>query len=248
MPSMNRSLILGGTKGLGLALAKESAARGIQPIATGRSADDPSIEASLPQSAIRIVMDLTDDKSIDKALSTLEYDTIDYFFWNAGTWPGKKPFRELSPADIDNITATNFTGPLKVLHRFHEKRASHKKPYHLIAISSPSAWLIRKNETVYCASKDAQAVFVLNFADELARELPGSHATIFYPSGMKTEIFKDAKQDTTGYMEPLEVAKAVWDEVLNQKEVCREVHIIRNKEKNDGSFMLEYGTKPRGVK
>ncbi|MBI4085831.1 MAG: SDR family oxidoreductase [Candidatus Liptonbacteria bacterium] len=245
---MKRSLILGGTKGLGLALAKESAERDIQPIVTGRSVEEPNIKASLPENAIRIAMDLTDDESIDKAMSVLEYDAIDYFFWNAGTWPGRKSFRELSPADIDNITATNFTGPLKVLHRFHEKRELQKKPYHLIAISSASAWLIRKNETVYCASKDAQAVFVLNFADELALELPGSHATIFYPGGMKTEIFKDTKQDTTGYMEPLEVAKAVWNEVLNQKEVCREVHIIRNKEKNDGSFTLEYGPKLRGIK
>lgn len=245
---MSRSLILGGTKGLGLALARESVARGIQPIVTGRSVNDSSIVASLPQNAIRIVMDLTDDKSIEKAASALEEYAIDYFFWNAGIWPGRKLFRELSLADIDAITATNFAGPLKVLHRFHEARLSQKQPYHLIATSSASAWKIRESETVYCASKDAQAVFVLNFADELAEELPGSHATIFYPGGMKTEIFKGTNQDTTGYMEPLAVAKAIWDEVLNQKEPCKEVHIIRDKGKNDGSFTIEYGPKPRGVK
>lgn len=245
---MKQALILGGTKGLGFALAQESAARGIQPIAAGRTADDPNIGVSLPENAIRIVMDLTDDKSIEKALSALPYDEIDYFFWNAGTWPGRKPFRQLSPADIDNILATNVTGPLKVLHRFHEMRVSRKRPYHLIAISSASAYLIRTHETVYCASKDAQAVFALNFSDELSQELPGSKTTIFYPGGMKTEIFRGTNQDTAGYMEPDAVAKAVWDEVLNQKEICREVHLIRNKEKNDGSFVLEYGPRLRGVR
>lgn len=245
---MNYSLILGGTKGLGLALVKESAARGIQPIAAGRSADEPSIETSLPENAIRIVMDLTDDESVEKALFSIEEYAIGYFFWNAGIWPGRKPFRELSLADIDAIMGTNVIGPLKALHRFHEVRASKKQPYHLIIISSASAWRARTGETVYCASKDAQAVFALNFSDELAQELPGSRTTIFYPGGMKTEIFKDTKQDTTGYMEPSAVAKTVLDEVLNQKEVCREVHLIRDKEKNDGSFVIEYGPRPRGVK
>ncbi|GEM_PF-6876552 len=54
---MRQSLVLGGTRGLGLALAQESAARGIQPIAAGRSADNPDIAASLPQNAIRVVFD-----------------------------------------------------------------------------------------------------------------------------------------------------------------------------------------------
>ncbi|RJQ29488.1 SDR family oxidoreductase [Candidatus Parcubacteria bacterium] len=244
---MSYSLILGGTKGLGFALARESALRGIEPIVTGRSAADPGVAASLPQNAIRIAMDLTDDESIDEALRNLDQYTVDYFFWNAGIWPGRVPFRQLSVTDIDDVIATNFTGPLKLLRRFHETRVSQGRPYRLVAISSASAWLVRKNETVYCASKDAQAVFVLNFADELAQELPGSQATIFYPGGMKTEIFKGNVQDTSGYMEPASVAKAVWDEVMGQKEICREVHIIRNKEKNDGSFTIEYGPRPRGV-
>ncbi|OGZ01646.1 MAG: hypothetical protein A2946_02125 [Candidatus Liptonbacteria bacterium RIFCSPLOWO2_01_FULL_53_13] len=192
-------------------------------------------------------MDLTDDESVEKAFSEVKRYPIDYFFWNAGIWR-KLPFVEHSLKDIDAITATNFTGPLKMLHRFHEAHILEKRPYRLIAISSVSAWRVREHETVYCASKDAQAVFVLNFAGELAKELPGSQATVVYPGGMKTEIFKGVNVDTTGYMDPRSVAKIVWDEIQNQKEVCREVHLVRDKEKNDGSFFVEHGPKPRGIK
>src|SRR3989338_8717250 len=160
---MSQSLIFGGTKGLGFALAHEAAARGIEPIVTSRYADDPAVAAELPPTAARVVMDLASAGSIERAFPQLPQDTIDYFFWNAGIWPGRVPFRELAPGVIDAIIATNLAGPLKLLQKFHAARVALERPYHLIAISSVSAWRIRSQETVYCASKDAQAVFVLNF-------------------------------------------------------------------------------------
>lgn len=244
---MSYSLILGGTKGIGLSLAKESVVRGITPIVTGRSAGDARTNPSLPNGAISITMDLTDYRSVAQALAQIAGYPVEYFIWNAAIWPGRVLFRTLSLETIDAILTTNFLGPLKMLRRFHEMQVAAGKPYHLIGISSTSAWTKRYQETVYCASKEAQAAFMLNFADELARELPGSLTSIFYPGGTKTEIFGDTGQDMSGYMEPDAVAKVIWDEILNQKEVCKQVHLIRDKEKNDGSFIVEYGPKPKGI-
>lgn len=241
--SMRNSLILGGTKGFGLALAKESLRRNIQPIVTGRSVETAT---SLPKDAISVLMDLTDNASIENALPILE-KPIDYFFWNAAIWR-RASFKELALDQIEKTIATNLTGALKVLHHFHKIRIAQKRPYHLVVISSVSAWRLRNHETVYCATKDAQAVFALNFANELAEELPGSRTTIVYPGGMKTEIFKGTKEDTTGFMDPQQIAKVVWEEITHQKEICREIHFIRDKEKNDGSYILEYGPKLRGIK
>jgi NAD(P)-dependent dehydrogenase (short-subunit alcohol dehydrogenase family) len=242
---MRRSLIIGGTKGLGRALAIESFTRGIPPVVVGRSVrlarNDPELEG-----ADFCEADLTDPDSFRNVVLHFR-SGISHLFWVAGIFL-RKPLTECTQEEIVRMTQVHFLGPVQVLSAFHRMQKLQRQladdpglPYHLVTIASTSSWKMRDDETVYCALKAAKAHFTRNFARELLRDLPMSKVTLVNPGGIKTpEFWAGTGQDMSSYMEPKALARVIWDEVLLQAEPFREVNIPRDAE---GNPVVESGSR-----
>ena len=243
---MARSLILGGTKGLGRALAIESLARGIAPIVVGRTAKEAALDPALTGSEFRTA-DLSDPNAMATALCACWPDDLDLVFWVAGIFQ-RKSLYDTTADDLRSMIDTHLTGPLGALASIHRLMSSAKplsdspgKPYHLVTIASTSSWKMRDKESVYCALKAAKAHFTRNFARELVTSLPGSKATLINPGGMSTGFWQEAGIPMpSGFMDPAAVARIIWEEVSGQSEPYREVQIVRN---FDGSARRERGPK-----
>ncbi|MDP2598590.1 MAG: SDR family oxidoreductase [Candidatus Liptonbacteria bacterium] len=235
------SLILGGTKGLGRAIAKVSIARKIRPIVVGRSAVEARKDTELAD-ALFYRADLSDPNDACGVADGLygsgglglglDRNKLDFVFWVAGRLI-RRDFSRMSIQDARDLMDTNFFGPLfaiQAIHRLMKPFLAKGLPYHLVVIASTSSWRIRDSEAIYCASKAAQAHFTRNFARELVRDLPGSKVTLVNPGGIRTELFKDAGQDVSKFMDPDVVAAIIWNKVLRQRKSFVELQIMRNED------------------
>ena len=239
-----RSLILGGTKGLGRALAIEALARNITPIVAGRSAHAASKDAELAGSVF-MSHDLSDAEDALKPDFAGYLKDVTRVFWVAGSFL-RKPLTECTTEELDEMTKLHFTGPaatIAIIHRIMKMARpladDPGQPYHLVTIASSSSWRMRDNETSYCALKAAKAHFTRNFAHEMFRDLPGSKVTLVHPGGLKTPNFWGAAgQDIGGFMEPADVARIIWDRTAGQTSRYDEFAILRNA---DGSPRIEDG-------
>lgn len=236
---MVHSIILGGTKGLGLALAQESSLRDVPPVIFGRTAKDDSVKQELPQDAICQELDLTDEKSISR-VDTSSLNTK-YFFWVSGVFL-KKRLAETSLYEIDRMIAIHLSGPLKFIQKFHKAQEA---PYHFITIASCSSWRLREDEAIYCSLKSAKATFTRNFAVEMTRDLPGSKVTLINPGGLNTPNFwKETQQNTSGFLDPNKIAALIWDKIQMQSTDFLELQILRKKPVVVGSEpIVESGAK-----
>ncbi|HSD12134.1 MAG TPA: SDR family oxidoreductase [Patescibacteria group bacterium] len=241
---MTRSLILGGTKGLGRALAIASLERGIVPVVFGRSAATAEGDPALAGADLRPA-DLTNPRALEN-LPPGVYEGVAYVFWVAGAFL-RKPLTECGTDEIAAMADLHFTGPLCALATIHRMMKlawplsdSPGRPYHLVTVASTSSWRLREHETVYCALKAAKAHFTRNFARELAADLPGSKTALVNPGGMKTPNFWNLRQDTSGFMEPAAVAGIIWSRALAQAASYDEYSIMREP---DGAPRIEEGVR-----
>ncbi len=241
---MTRSLILGGTKGLGRALAIASLERGIAPVVFGRSAATAECDPALAGADLRPA-DLTNPRALEN-LPPGVYEGAAYVFWVAGAFL-RKPLTECGADEVAAMAALHFTGPLCALATIHRMMKLARpladppgRPYHLVTVASTSSWRLREHETVYCALKAAKAHFTRNFARELAVDLPGSKTTLVNPGGMKTPNFWNLRQDISGFMEPSAIAEIIWSRALAQTSAYEEYAVMRNA---DGSPRVEDGVR-----
>jgi NAD(P)-dependent dehydrogenase (short-subunit alcohol dehydrogenase family) len=230
---MPTALLLGGTKGLGLELAREAVRRGTDPIIYGRSTDNA---AALPGVEYH-PLDSHCSGSIDQAAMPSRY--VDYYFWVAGAFH-KARLEDSTAEDIGLLTDLHFRSPVLFLRRFLRHQTG---PFHLVTIGSVSSLRLREDEALYCGLKGAKAAFTRNFAPELLRDRPGSRVTLINPGGLNVLTFWEAyPQDLTGFLDPAEVAKQIWTIMDQQKQPFLEVQIMRRKPVVAGSPpVVEYG-------
>ncbi|WP_310417929.1 SDR family oxidoreductase [Chamaesiphon sp. OTE_8_metabat_110] len=88
-----RALVTGGNRGIGFAIAQGLLAQGYEVIITARSIDSASKAAEkLSEKAISLELDVSDDRSIDRAIAVLtqQIDRLDVLINNAGIYPDKQ--------------------------------------------------------------------------------------------------------------------------------------------------------------
>ena len=240
---MTQALIVGGTYGLGLALALAASRRGITPIICGRSVDDPRRRHYFPEGAVTRRYDATAPGDRIRQIAT-EFPEINYVVYCSGELL-HGDFATLPDEDIDRVMAINLIGPMKLVRDFHAVRRAARRPYHLTIIGSTSAFRLRADQEVYCASKAGFDHFARNFADRLTVDLPGSRTLIVNPGGMTTELFEKSGLSTSGFMDPTMVAALIWDEIVQQGVHRHEINLLRG---NNGSCTKTIGPqKPEGL-
>jgi NAD(P)-dependent dehydrogenase (short-subunit alcohol dehydrogenase family) len=107
------AMIIGASRGIGLALAREFAARGWHVIASERSRSASLHElAAASDGRVEIVTaDVTDRSSI-AAPTASQPATFDVVLVNAGIYDGRS-VNEAEDADVAHIMLTNTTGPIR---------------------------------------------------------------------------------------------------------------------------------------
>lgn len=231
-----KAIILGGTKGLGLAIAHTLSANNIKPIILGSSALFEENIDHYPLNASYQELDLLDDSQI-KDFSFSSYGIIDYFFWVAGLFLIKK-IEELKDDEIEILTKLHIVSPIKLLRKFKNDQ---KAACHYVTVASSSSWKLRQHQALYCAVKAAKAAFMRNYANDLSIEKGDSKVLLINPGGLNTPNFHKNYQINMAInaLNPDIVSQIIWQEMCSQQKVFKEIQVLRNP--NGKSPLITYG-------
>ena len=180
--------IFGGSRGLGLVIARQLAREGARLVLLARDADElerarQEVDA-LGARVTALTCDVTDRAQIRDAIEAIvaEHSTIDVLINNAGIIQ-VGPFEHMTDADFEMALATHFWGPLHTIEEAlpHMRRAGAKR---IVNISSVGGKIAVPHLLPYCTSKFALAGFSEGLRTELASE--GFAVTTVCPGLMRT--------------------------------------------------------------
>jgi NAD(P)-dependent dehydrogenase (short-subunit alcohol dehydrogenase family) len=180
-------VITGGSRGLGLVLARELASRGaslglmardaLELARARRSIDSDSMVQLLPA-------DVTDPAQVEQAFSTMirRFGRVDVVINNAGQILSA-PFDDTTPEDFKTMLDVHFWGTFNVSRAALPHLARHGDG-RIINICSIGARVPVPHLSAYCASKYAQAGLSAVMAEELRAK--GIRVTTVLPGLMRT--------------------------------------------------------------
>ena len=169
MPDVNKSLLLiGASRGLGLALAAEYLTRGWRIVATARAAANTALHELAATSGGRLEVEIVDINHPDQVAALrarLGSRRFDMLFVNAGvTNDDRETIADVSTEEFVRVMATNALSPMRVVETFKALVPQTGA----IAIMSSGQGSVSNNETggheVYRASKAALNSLMRSFA------------------------------------------------------------------------------------
>ena len=167
------AVVIGGTSGIGLTIAKGLAQAGANVIPTGRRV--ALVEAAATEirkfgsKSLTVPCDVTDAKSLQAVLDAAvhEFRNVDILVNSAGATK-RNATLDVSRAEWNYILETNLTGTLNACQVFG-RHMIHRKYGRVINIASLGALLGLYEVTAYCASKAGVAALTKSLAVEWAR-------------------------------------------------------------------------------
>lgn len=193
-----QTLVIGGTSGLGLEIAKLFKNRGEQVIVTGRT--NPNIRGISFQK-FELAMGQSLAKEISELVSVLP--KIDRLVYAAGFYQ-EGDITELSEKDVSDMLDVGLNAPIWFVR---ELLRAHGKIKDFIAITSTSQWTPRLKEPIYTATKAGLGML----ANSLAEDSRVGKVLVLGPAGMSTGFWRaDGRTDPT-YNDPSWVAKQTVD-------------------------------------
>ena len=228
-------LITGTSSGFGLVTTVELAKRGWNVVATMRDLSkraelDRAVTASGLTNPVRVEqLDVTDPKSIDRALADLDLQSrpLDAVVHNAGVAVGGA-FEDLTDAHIRRVMDVNYSGVLALTQRLLPSFRAQRRG-RIVIVSSESAFAGQPANSPSCASKWA----IEGWAESVAYELEhfGIEIILIEPGAYRTNIWESSPRvlpETSAYRpllrhlevavdtyvaktarDPIEVAKAI---------------------------------------
>jgi NAD(P)-dependent dehydrogenase (short-subunit alcohol dehydrogenase family) len=156
------ALVAGGSRGIGLAIARAIAAAGAEVIVASRSIEAlQKIAAEINGRALEL--DMTSDASIDRAAENA--GAVDILVNVAGV-NIRKNFEDFSKAEIESIFQLNLFGPMSLTQRIGRGMIQRGKGGKIINIGSMSGLLGVPYIAAYGASKGALAAWTRCLAAE----------------------------------------------------------------------------------
>ena len=205
-PSNHKILITGGSKGIGLALARKFHAAGNDIVIVGR--DQGALDAvSQELSGVKTIQaDITTREGIDAVVQGSAGTTV--LVNNAGI----QLIREFSGLSLDEIeleVRTNFLAPLQLTRRMLPALLEHHESA-IINITSVLGIVPKESASVYCATKAA----LRSFTRSLRWQLEGTPVRVFEAVPPVVDTGMTAGRGT-GKMLPEDVADDVWKAYLS---------------------------------
>jgi NAD(P)-dependent dehydrogenase (short-subunit alcohol dehydrogenase family) len=167
------AVVIGGTSGIGQALAHGLAEAGADVIPTGRRMDQIEIVSreieERGRRSLRVPCDVTDRKTLEHLLAAAlgEFRRVDILVNSAG-FNLRAPTLDFSEADWNRLMDTNLTGTLRACQVFGGHMIE-RQYGRIINIASLGSFLALNEVTAYCASKAGVASVTKSLAIEWAR-------------------------------------------------------------------------------
>ncbi len=175
------AVVVGGARGLGLAIASAFAAEGARVVIVDRDVDGPGLIAR----ASSFVADVTDYAAVRRVAE--EIGPVDHVVFAAGIGSGQFgfPFWEVDPATWDRVLRVNLTGAAHVAHAFAPRMAEARKGT-MLFIASVAGQIGSQTDPPYSASKAG----VINFGQCAAKDLApyGVRVNTLCPGMIKTAL------------------------------------------------------------
>jgi NAD(P)-dependent dehydrogenase (short-subunit alcohol dehydrogenase family) len=184
------AVVIGGTSGIGRTLSLGFAEAGAHVISTGRR--EPLVDEvagqveGLGRKTLRKAIDILDRSSVDSFRDAVmaEFGRVDILL-NAAGKTFRKPTKDVSEAEWDDLMNTNLTGMLRCCQAFHEPLVASGRG-RVINIASLSSFVALYEVAAYAASKAAVLSFTKSLAVEWARE--GVNVNAIAPGVFRTDL------------------------------------------------------------
>ena len=169
------AVVIGGTSGIGLAIAKGMAEAGADVVPTSRRPEQVESAASDIESrgrkTLRISADVSDRASLQNVLdeSIKAFGKVDILVNSAGRTK-RAPTLEFTEEDWNNIIDTNLTGTLRAAQVFG-RHMLERKYGSIINIASLSTFVALYEVAAYSASKAAVASLTKSLAIEWSQHV-----------------------------------------------------------------------------
>lgn len=166
------AVVIGGTSGIGLEIAKGLAIAGADVVATGRRLDLVNLAAEqiklLGRRSLEVACDVTNQESLKGLLASVTgvWGKVDILVNSAGRTK-KTPTLDVSPDEWNSILETNLTGTFRACQVFGRHMIDQQYG-RIINIASIASFLGLFQVTAYSASKAAVASLTKSLAIEWA--------------------------------------------------------------------------------
>jgi NAD(P)-dependent dehydrogenase (short-subunit alcohol dehydrogenase family) len=184
------AVVIGGTSGIGLTIAKGLAQAGANVLPTGRRTElVESAVADIKKAggkAIAMRSDVTDRGSLEalRNAAVAEFGAVDILVNSAGTTK-RTPTLDVSESEWNNILETNLSGTLRACQVFGRHMIERKRG-RIINIASLSSFVALYEVAAYSASKAAVASLTKSLAIEWARH--GVCVNAIAPGVFRTDL------------------------------------------------------------
>jgi NAD(P)-dependent dehydrogenase (short-subunit alcohol dehydrogenase family) len=184
------AVVIGGTSGIGLALAKGLALAGANLVPSGRREDLVRQAAeevkALGRRSLAQTCDVTDEQSIEKLLKAVvaEFGSVEILV-NCAGWTKKRPTLEVSDEEWNGIIDTNLNGTLRGCRVFG-RHMIERRYGRIINIGSLSSFLGLYQVAAYGASKSGVASLTKSLAVEWATS--GVCVNALVPGVLRTDL------------------------------------------------------------
>jgi NAD(P)-dependent dehydrogenase (short-subunit alcohol dehydrogenase family) len=184
------AVVIGGTSGIGLTIAKGLSLAGANVIPTGRRTElVQAAAADIKKSggkSLAVSSDVTDRASLEALLTAAvaEFGAVDILVNSAGTTK-RTPTLDVSESEWNNILETNLNGTLRACQVFGRHMIERKRG-RIINIASLSSFVALYEVAAYSASKAAVASLTKSLAIEWARH--GVCVNAIAPGVFRTDL------------------------------------------------------------
>ena len=171
--SGKRTLITGGTHGLGMSMAKGLGQAGAQLVINGHTKEkmDQALTEYKQQGldAKGYLFDVTSEEAVAQYIDKIEKEVgpIDILINNAGVIV-RTPFLETTVSDFKKVVDIDLVGPF-IVSKYVAKNMANRKAGKIINICSMMSELGRDNVSAYASAKGGLKMLTKNMATELAR-------------------------------------------------------------------------------
>ena len=179
-----RWIVTGGSRGLGLAIARWAQRRGHRVAVTARRIDEAALRSQLGPSCLAVAADVTEPDAVKAAFDRVAaaWAGLDVLVNNAGLHRGGK-VAKLDLEDWNAVLQTNLTGPLNCVRAAlpHMEQGGS-----IVNIGAVVGFRGFPGDSPYGASKAGLAGLTRVLAVELARQV--DRANLVVPGLVKTDL------------------------------------------------------------